>query len=125
MIDIFKKAQPVKPKTADTLDGLSESAINAKQEDTEERKAQTRKLDAETGDIKAKTWLKIGLSLFISFVMAATLYFQYMIVDKYVSNSFKLEKEIPEAIIIAVLAASSSVVTLMGFILKGLFGSKD
>lgn len=125
MTDIFQQASPVEPKTNDTLDGLSENALNAKQEDTEEKKAKNRKLDAETGDIKAKTWLKIGLSIFISLIMAAMYYFQFMVVDKYISHLLELKKEIPESVIISVLAASSSVVTLMGFILKGLFGSKD
>lgn len=125
MSDIFQTASPVEPKTIDTLDGLSENALNAKQENTEEKKAKTRKLDAETGDIKAKTWLKIGLSIFISLVMAAMFALQCIVTDRYISQLLELKKEIPESVIISVLAAGSSVVTLMGFILKGLFSSRD
>ena len=120
-----KTVHPVTARTEDTLDGLSEHDLNSRQEDTEERKAKTEKLNAETGDIRAQTRLKIALSVFIALIMLAMYIFQFYVLYKYISQLSALGKELPESIIIAVLAASSSVVTLMGFILKGLFGSKD
>lgn len=92
--------------------------------DEEDKKAGIKKKNAETGDIKAQTWLKVGLSIFIAFTMSAILFFQFHIACKYLAHIIEMKKEIPKEVIISIFAASAAVTTLMGFILKGLFNSK-
>lgn len=122
-MDIFNRESAVKPKSQDTsLDRVSEREINVQQAEVESR---IRRSDAETGDIKAQTWLKIVLSAFMCVSMVALFVFQSLALNHYFSSLDALHKEVPDSVIIAILTAASSVLTLMGFILKGLFGSKE
>lgn len=81
--------------------------------------------NAQTNDIEAQTNLKIILSFIIAGLMILTFVFQVHAVSMYMFNMLESGKEIPVEVIVGVLAISSSVVTLMGFILKGLFQTKD
>lgn len=92
--------------------------------DDQDKQAGIKKKDAETGDIKAQTWLKVGLSIFIAIIMSAILFFQFYIACRYLTHIIEMEKEIPKEVVISIFAASAAVTTLMGFILKGLFNSK-
>lgn len=121
--NIFNPESIVTPKSQDTsLDRVSEREINVQQAEVESR---IRRSDAETGDIKAKTWLKIALSVFMCLSMVALFVFQSWALSHYFSSLDGLHKEVPDSVIIAILTTASSVLTLMGFILKGLFGSNE
>ncbi len=78
---------------------------------------------ALTNDIKANTWLKIGLSCFICGLIAVWCWALYDITADYIQSMYCLRKEIPKEVILAVLASGATVTGLMGFILKGLFRS--
>ena len=123
MMDTFK-FEKVKEKKNDAIHGISEEKINKQQADDEKKKAEAGKIKAETFDITSNTWLKISLAVFIAFLMIGILLFQSYVVHQYISYVLSQQKEVPTSVIVAVLASGSSVATLMGFILKGLFGSK-
>lgn len=110
---------PVTPKEQLPADFTEEKYIESI--DRAEQKAKTDRTKAETGDIKANTWLKIGLSVFIAILMLSVLVFEVCTVKDYTNALYEAGKDIPESIILAVLGTSSSVFALMGFILKGLF----
>jgi hypothetical protein len=95
---------------------------------TEERQlgsAEERRLDAETQDIATNTQLKARLSWFIGILMLTWFVFIAWIVLYYINYQRSLSEVIPKEVILGVLTAGASVVTLMGFILKGLFNSGE
>lgn len=113
----------VTPKHKDVHD--TEASITEKQDiDEKQKEADIGNKTALTKDIIALTRLKVGLSVFIALFMVSMFIFQWVEVGKYLGSLTAMQKEVPKEVIIAILAASSSVVTLMGFILKGLFRSK-
>ena len=89
----------------------------------DERQAGVEHSKAITGDVKANTWLKIGLSIFICCLIAGWFVGLFWYLDRYFDQMNALEQIIPEAVMLAVIGAGATIVGLMGFILKGLFKS--
>jgi len=89
----------------------------------DERKAEVERSKAITGDVKANTWLKIGLSIFICCLITGWFFGLFWYLNRYFDQMNALEQIIPEAVMLAVIGAGTTIVGLMGFILKGLFKS--
>lgn len=112
----------VQPKSRNIVD--EEAEISEKQDiDVKQKESDIKNKDALTLDIRAQTILKIALSVFIILMMIAMFIFQWLSVNNYLESLMQIKKEIPKEVVMAILATSSSMVTLMGFILKGLFKS--
>jgi hypothetical protein len=89
----------------------------------DERQAGVEHSKAITGDVKANTWLKIGLSVFICLLILGWFFGLFWYLGRYFDQMNSLEQIIPEAVMLAVIGAGATIVGLMGFILKGLFKS--
>lgn len=106
------------PVLSDT-EGTSEESVT-KQLQRDEEAARNKAL---TYDIKANTWLKIGLAIFICLLIIAWIVFLFCEVHNYISKMGGCGKDTPTEVVVALIAAGTSIMGLMGFILKGLFKS--
>lgn len=81
-------------------------------------------LDAKTEDQRALTRLKESLAHNVLFFMWMWCGFVFLGLLTYFSAQLTLGKEIPKEVILGMLTSTTVVIGLVGYILKGLFGSK-
>lgn len=118
----FKDEVKLSPKT-ETHPLREEDIVNSQKVD-EKTRSESRYKDAQTTDLKTNTGLKIALSVFICLLIVFWFYFLSSTVGEYLAVMYQQQEVVPESVIVAIITAGSSVIALMGFILKGLFGSK-
>ncbi|WP_368164005.1 hypothetical protein [Aeromonas sp. R6-2] len=90
---------------------------------TDEKAALTRLTNASAADQETLTKLKEDLAhnvLFFMWIWCGLMFLGVMI---YFTSQLSLNKEIPKEVILGMFTATTVVVGLVGFILKGLFGS--
>ncbi|MDG2779379.1 hypothetical protein P7L92_23400 [Vibrio parahaemolyticus] len=93
--------------------------------DVENReKTELAALNAKTEDQRALTRLKESLAHNVLFFMWMWCGFIFLGLMTYFSSQLSLGKEIPKEVILGLLTSTTVVIGLVGFILKGLFGSK-
>ena len=78
---------------------------------------------AKAADIEADIKLKRGLSIAITIFMGVWTGIIFYLINKYFNYQICLRKEIPKEVIASILASTSIVVGLVGYMLKGLFRS--
>lgn len=81
-------------------------------------------LDAKTKDQQTLTRLKESLAHSVLFFMWMWCGFVFLGLLTYFTSQLSLGKEIPKEVILGILTSTTVVVGLVGYILKGLFGSK-
>lgn len=118
----FKDEVKLSPKT-ETNQLREEDIVNSQKVD-EKSRSESRYKDAQTSDLKTNTGLKIALSVFICLLIGFWFYFLNSTVSNYLDYVYQQQDSVPESVIVAIITAGSSVIALMGFILKGLFGAK-
>ncbi|MCG9734765.1 hypothetical protein L1D51_12250 [Pseudoalteromonas shioyasakiensis] len=119
MTDPFKT--PVKePSNVDP----SEQEIKA-QLSLDEQTARTRLTHADAADKEKLTELKESLAYNVLFFMWLWCAMMFLAVIIYFTSQVTLNKEIPKEVILGMFTATSVVVGLVGYILKGLFGGKE
>lgn len=93
--------------------------------DVESReKTELAALNAQTEDIRALTRLKESLAHNVLFFMWMWCGFVFLGLMTYFTAQITLGNEIPKEVILGLLTSTTVVVGLVGFILKGLFGTK-
>lgn len=102
----------------------AESEIIQSQRTDEKIRSESRYRDAQTTDLKTNTGLKIALAAFICLLIIFWFYFLNSTVGNYLQHMYQQKEIVPESVIVAIITAGSSVIALMGFILKGLFSAK-
>jgi len=124
MSDPFAAASAISPSTTIPLGGLKEDDLNSLQAKTEETKSKAKLNNALAHDQEALTKLKgdfaAGIMIFLWFWFGALVLF----ILTYYTHQMTLGKEIPKEVIISAFTCTAVVVGLVGYILKGLFGSK-
>jgi hypothetical protein len=107
------------------LKSLSELKLSLPTASPELSSAEERYLDSKTDDQKKLTELKESYAgavmIFLWFWFGALI----LLILTYVSHLIATDKEIPKEVIIAAFTCTAVVVGLVGYILKGLFGSKE
>lgn len=123
----FKPASgSVNPAAVFPGGNMDEHKLQEQQEHINTLKASTRKANAEAGDVETLTDLKRDLSR--SVVMSMWLWFVglFIFVAVYLYSQICVQQlEVPKEVIIAMFTASTLVVGLVGYILKGLFSVKE
>ena len=103
----------------------NEAALEKEQAEVEALKSTARHTDAKTADQKKLTELKetfgAAVMFFLWFWFGALL----LGVGIYISTEISLGKEIPKEVIIAMFTTTAVIAGLVGYILKGLFGTKE
>lgn len=87
--------------------------------------AKNRLVHADAADKEKLTELKESLAhnvLFFMWIWCGLMFLGVMI---YFTSQLTLNKEIPKEVILGMFTATTVVVGLVGFILKGLFGGKE
>ena len=108
-----------------TTANLSEGEINASQEDADIKKDENRKANAEAADQEALTGIKKDYANKIFWFMVSFAIFVAIILSLYFYQHISSGTIPPESVIIALITTTfATVVGLVGFIVKGLFGSK-
>jgi cation transport ATPase len=85
--------------------------------------AEARKKHAEAADQETLTKLKEDLAHNVLFFMWIWCGLMFLGVMTYFTSQLSLNKEIPKEVILGMFTATTVVVGLVGFILKGLFGN--
>lgn len=102
----------------------SEKDIIGELEDDEHKKAIARNLHAAAADQEKLTELKESYAGAILFFMWMWCFAVAFAVLTYFTYQINLGKEIPKEVIISIFTCTAVVIGLVGYILKGLFGSK-
>jgi hypothetical protein len=110
---------PVKAAEPDSVQKTELDVLN------DQQKAEAKKTDAQAEDIKALTELKKDLAGSVLFFMYMWFGALILLVVMYVAAQTAMNKEVPKEVIIAAFTTSAVVLGLVGYILKGLFGSKE
>lgn len=92
--------------------------------DDDERSASARLTNAAAADQEKLTELKEQFAAAILFFLWIWFGALSLVVLTYFSHQMFLEKEIPKEVIISIFTCTAVVVGLVGYILKGLFGTK-
>lgn len=87
--------------------------------------AEANLTNAKADDQKKLTELKESLAYNVLFFMWLWCGLMFLGVIIYFTSQLALNKEIPKEVIIGMFTATSVVVGLVGYILKGLFGGKE
>lgn len=113
-------AQPAKP----THPTSTESSLTKEQEQkTEALKAANRKTHAEAQDQETLTALKEKLAYRVVGFMFVWCGLIFVAIFAYFYSLISLDKEIPKEVILGMFTATTVVIGLVGYILKGLFGN--
>lgn len=92
---------------------------------SDEQAAKTRLTHADAADKEKLTELKESLAYNVLFFMWLWCGLMFLGVIIYFTSQLSLNKEIPKEVILGMFTATSVVVGLVGYILKGLFGGKE
>ncbi|WP_221797507.1 hypothetical protein [Oceanobacter mangrovi] len=117
-MDPFAKAVPNRPKTVRETEAEVVNTL-----DKAERHAKIDHRQALTGDVRANTNLKIGLSAFLCVLISGWFIGLFWLIGDYFRQMATLGIEIPSSVMLALIGAGSGVIGLMGYILKGVFKS--
>ena len=96
-----------------------------KQTNYDYERSQIKKSDAETNDIKALTKIKKNIVDQTLFFTKIWIGLNIIFTIIYFGHQILLCREIPKEVMIAIFSTTAIVVGLVGFILKGLFGSRS
>lgn len=91
---------------------------------SDEQAANARLANATAADKEKLTELKESLAYNVLFFMWLWCGLMFLGVIIYFTSQLTLNKEIPKEVILGMFTATSVVVGLVGYILKGLFGGK-
>ncbi|WP_028293162.1 hypothetical protein [Oceanobacter kriegii] len=117
-MDPFTKAVPSRPATVKETQEQVDYSL--KKDEQLVKLAHSRAL---TGDVKANTNLKIGLSMFICLLISGWFVGLFWFIGSYFSQMQTLAEPVPSSVMLGIIGAGSGVIALMGYILKGLFKS--
>jgi len=108
---------------SNTIGGATEEDVLASQEKRTEEEAKVDHLDAKTHDQKTLTALKGKYAEAVMNFLWTWFFAVFLAVFFYYLHQVSLEREIPKEVIISIITSTAVIAGLVGYIVKGLFGT--